>query len=190
MKTILYFHGLGSSAASRKFVRLQQVFADRYHVICPEWTFTTDIRVLLANLLAQYEKHKSIIIIGSSTGANFAYQLTESLRSKAVKVNLILINPLLDFEQRISSRPFPAKLENYIRTISEVNECSLILSKHDEAIDHSLIQIGDKVNKIEIDDNHQVKNLKIFIRIIKELLKKKKSKVANYTSLLIKIRIK
>lgn len=46
MKTLLYFHGLGSSAASRKFIKLQSEFADKYQVTCVEWTYTSDIRTM------------------------------------------------------------------------------------------------------------------------------------------------
>lgn len=175
MKTILYFHGLGSSANSRKFIRLQQVFGEKYQVLCPEWTFTTDIRLLLANLLTAYENQQSIVLIGSSTGCNFAYQLAEKLRAKAVDVNLILINPLMHLQQRISGRIFPEKLKSYMQEIKEVSDCTLILSTADEAIDHGMIAIAANVKVIEIDDNHQVKDIKRLISILKSLLKKKKA---------------
>lgn len=109
MKTLLYFHGVGSSAASRKFIKLQSEFADKYQVTCVEWTYTSDMRTMITNLFTKYEHQKSIVIIGSSTGGNFAYQLADSLRSSGVKVKLIMINPLLQLTQRITSRPFPAK---------------------------------------------------------------------------------
>lgn len=187
MKTILYFHGLGSSAASRKFVRLQQVFGHKYQIVCPEWTFTTDIRMMLGNLLTQYECFKSIIIIGSSTGCNFAYQLAENLRLKSVNVNLIMINPLFHLGQRLNTKPFPAKLESYVKAIREVNECTLIVSNADEMIDHSLVKIGSHVKLITIEDNHQVKDLKRLITIIKALLKKNRSKDVNQNTIHITI---
>lgn len=172
MKTILYFHGLGSSAASRKFVSLQQVFADNYKVVCPEWSFTTDIQLMLANLLKQYESHTSIIMIGSSTGCNFAYQLTMSLRAKGVKVKLLMINPLLLIKQRISLRAFPVQLANYLSEIREVDHCTLILSTQDEIIDHSMISIGEDVDVISIKDNHQVSDLQGLIGIIQNIIEK------------------
>lgn len=46
MKTLFYFHGLGSNAASRKFVRLQQVFGDKFKVICPETTNSNHEKVV------------------------------------------------------------------------------------------------------------------------------------------------
>lgn len=190
MKTILYFHGLGSSAASRKFVRLQQVFSHKYQLICSEWTYTTSIRILLGNLLTQYENEKSIVIIGSSTGGNFAYQLAERLRFSGVKVKLILINPLLHIAQRTSQRPFPIMLEGYLREIKEVRDCTLILSRHDEMIDHSDIKLKEAVNVFEIDDNHQVKDLKRLLAILKEILNKKKQKTIPNRHILVSIEMK
>ena len=167
MKTILYLHGLGSIASSRKFISLQQVFGDKYQLYCPEWTITTDINLLLINLFVKYKNEKSIIIIGSSTGANFAYQLANNLRINAVEVNLILINPLLHLEQRISESLFPLDLEQYMCEIIEVSNCTLILSKRDEVIDHSKIKIGEQVHVITIDDDHRVSNVNNFTPIIK-----------------------
>jgi predicted esterase YcpF (UPF0227 family) len=131
MKTLLYLHGLGSNAASRKFTSLQQAFGDRYQLHCPEWTTTTVITDFLNNLFNYYEHEKSILIIGSSTGANFAYQLTQKLRRKGVSVELILVNPLLSLSQRISLREFPAQLATYLQDIVEVENCKLILSRQD-----------------------------------------------------------
>ena len=56
MKTLLYFHGLGSSASSRKFLAIQKAFGAKYEVVCPEWTYKTSIRVMLEKLYRQYEK--------------------------------------------------------------------------------------------------------------------------------------
>lgn len=185
MKTLIYLHGLGSSAASRKFVCLKEVFGSKYNVVCPEWTYKTSIRVMLGNLFRQYENEKSIIIIGSSTGGNFAYQLAERLRLNGVKVKLILINPLLHMGQRTSQRTFPVILSNYLWEIKEVNNCSLLLSNDDEAIDHSLIRIGENVKVISIDDNHQVKNVMKLMAVIKKILKKKRSRKKD--SIVVKI---
>ncbi|MBP3944295.1 alpha/beta hydrolase fold domain-containing protein [Sphingobacteriaceae bacterium WQ 2009] len=124
----------------------------------------------VTNLFTKYEHQKYIVIIGSSTGGNFAYQLADSLRNSGVKVKLIMINPLLQLTQRITSRPFPAKLATYLCDISEVNQCAMIISNQDEVIDHNLISLGKDVKVIKIQDNHKLKDIKLFIRIIKGLL--------------------
>ena len=132
---------------------------------------------MLGNLSRQYENEKSIIIIiGSSTSGNFAYQLRERLRLDGVKVKLILINPLLHLVQRTSQRTFPSNLVGYMSEIKEVKDCSLILSNEDEAIDHSLIRIGENVKVMSIDDNHRVKNVMKLMSIIKKIIKKKRSR--------------
>jgi len=187
MKTLIYLHGLGSSAASRKFVCLKEVFGSKYNVVCPEWTYKISIRVMLGNLYRQYENEKSIIIIGSSTGGNFAYQLREKLRLDGVKVKLILINPLLHLEQRTSQRTFPSNLVGYMSEIKEVKDCSLILSNEDEAIDHSLISRGENVKAINIDDNHRIKNVMKLMSIIERIIKKKRSRKKD--SVVVKITI-
>ena len=173
MKTLLYFHGLGSSAASKKFVRIQNHFGNTYQIVCPEWNDTTDVELMLANLFKQYENQTSITMIGSSTGCNFAYQLADQLRAKGVEVKLILINPLLQLGQRISNRPFPDSLVKYLWDIKEVNQCTLILGNLDEVIDHSMITIGKDVDVIKIDDDHQLKDLDGLIKILEGLVKVK-----------------
>lgn len=93
-----------------------------------------------------------------------------------MRVKLILINPLLKLDQRTSLRPFPELLKVYMQNIFLVLDCTLILSRQDEMIDHSDIKLQEKVKVFEIDDNHQVKDLKRLIAILKEILNKKKAK--------------
>lgn len=170
MKTLLYLHGLGSSANSKKFIRLQEEFTAQYQVVCPEWTVDTNIDFLLNNLFNKYQNDEFTIIIGSSTGGNFGFQLANLLRQNGVKVKLILINPLLNLVSRITSRPFPTQLARYLHEIKEVNECTLILSLKDEVIDHSQISVGKAVQLFEIDDNHRVDDLEKLIFILRATL--------------------
>lgn len=170
MKTSLYLHGLGSSSASKKFTRLKIEFETKYQIDCPEWTETTDINTFLSNLVEKYKNEKSILIIGSSTGGNFGYQLTNMLRALNVQVKLILINPLLHINQRISNWPFPVSLEKYLYEILEVNDCSMILGTHDELINHQKIKIGENVAVKWIDDDHKVKHLEVLMEVIKGML--------------------
>jgi len=159
MITLLYLHALGSSTNSKKFVRLQEDFGTTYQVVCPEWMLDANIDFFIDNLCNEYQNEEFIIIIGRSTGGNFAFQLTNLLRQKGVKVKLILINPLLNLTSRITTRPFPTQLAQDILEIKEVNDCALILSIKEEIIDHSRISVGKAVQLFEIDDNHRLDDL-------------------------------
>lgn len=75
--TLLYIHGLGSDRHSRKFINLKEYFKDRFSYDFIEWNNDSTISVLLVEAEAKLENVENPILIGDSTGANFAYQLRE-----------------------------------------------------------------------------------------------------------------
>ena len=83
---------------------------------------------------------------------------------------MILINPLLHINQRISNWPFPVSLDKYLYEILEVNDCSMILGTHDEVINHQKIKIGENVAVKWINDNHKVKDLEVLMGEIKGMV--------------------
>lgn len=158
MKDLIYIHGLGSNKNSRKFKLIKEKFQALYNCKCIEWDLLTDINLLTKDLYLKYKNQNHLVIIGDSTGGNFAYQLHELLKLTDVKTKLILLNPLLNVNSRIASFPFPNEIEKYLQAINFVDGCFFLQSTKDEIIDHSKIKIGNRVVQIKIDDTHRILN--------------------------------
>ena len=77
-----------------------------------EWKNDSNIPSLLneAEKWLQSEPTDQIVLVGDSTGANFAYQLRERLKEEDIKSILILTSPLLNVEDRTSDFEFPKNI--------------------------------------------------------------------------------
>lgn len=170
MIDLFYFHGLGSNKESRKFKLIKNAFDISHSCFCVEWRNDTDISGLLTDLWSLYKDKEELVLIGDSTGGNFAYQLRERLKDSGVKIKLVLLNPLLDFSNRIASFPFPEKLEKSLEKIKEIDHCFLLQSNRDEVIDHSQMKIGPEVEQLIIDDTHRLLTFEKYVDAIKEYL--------------------
>lgn len=151
MIDLLYFHGLGSNKDSRKFKLIENAFDRTHNCFCVEWGNDTDISGLLTDLWSLYKDKDELVLIGDSTGGNYAYQLRERLKVFGVKIKLVLLNPLLDFSNRIANFSFPEKLEETLEKIKELDHCFLLQSNRDEVIDHSKMEIGPEVEQLIIE---------------------------------------
>ncbi len=172
MIDLLYFHGLGSNKDSRKFKLIENTFDSTHSCFCVEWEKDTDISELLTDLWSLNKDKEELVLIGDSTGGNYAYQLRERLKVSGVKIKLVLLNPLLDFSNRIANFPFPKKLEKSLEKIKEINHCFLLQSNRDEVIDHSKMKIGLEVEKLIIDDTHRLLTFEKYVDSIKEYIEK------------------
>ena len=168
MIDLLYFHGLGSNKDSRKFKLIENTFDSTHSCFCVEWEKDTDISGLLNDLWSLYKDKEELVLIGDSTGGNYAYQLRERLKVSEVKTKLVLLNPLLDFSNRIANFPFPEKLEKILEKIKEIDHCFLLQSNRDEVIDHSKMNIGLEVEQLIIDDTHRLLTFEKYVDSIKE----------------------
>lgn len=168
MIDLLYFHGLGSNKDSRKFKLIKNAFDCTHSCFCVEWGTDTDISELLTDLWTHYKDKKELVLIGDSTGGNYAYQLREKLKASGMKIKLVLLNPLLDFSSRIANFPFPEKLEKSLEKIKEIDHCFLLQSNRDEVIDHSCINRGFEVEQLIIDDTHRLLTFENYVDSIKE----------------------
>src|SRR5690606_4375905 len=108
MKKMVYFHALDSGKSSRKFRLLKDHLGDRYELLCIEWNVDTDFRILMFNLFKRLLREPEVVLIGDSTGGNFACQIRDILVQNHIKVTLILLNPLLSIDTRIATYPLPA----------------------------------------------------------------------------------
>ncbi len=73
--TLIYIHGFGSDRNSRKFLNLKDYFGEQYNYDFIEWDNDSDIKSLIQDKFLKYKNESNLIIVGDSTGANFAYQL-------------------------------------------------------------------------------------------------------------------
>src|SRR5690606_5835741 len=104
----IYIHGFGTTGAgSNKFKKIKN-YADENGAVAIALEWNEHQSDILEQLTLQLESaidwSEPICLIGSSTGGNFTYQLLEKFADK--KIAFVLINPLLNVEQR--------KIDNYL----------------------------------------------------------------------------
>lgn len=156
MKKLIYFHGLGSNKNSRKFRLLKDHLGDGYEFLCAEWNVHTDFRILMFNIFKRLLREPEVILIGDSTGGNYACQMRDLLTQNNIKATLVLLNPLLSIDKRIATFPFPERLLESLLNIRQVDDCLSITSINDVVIDHSLITYGPGTSRLIVDDVHQL----------------------------------
>lgn len=162
--TLLYIHGLGSDRNSRKFTNLKDYFQTQFGYDFVEWNNDSDVKKLIEEKLKKYKKQTQLIIIGDSTGANFAYQLRE-LRNSENDV-LILTSPLLDIDKRIANFDFPSFIKPQLIKIESPKNALIIASRNDEVLDQTdlfgdicdenFVSPHENLEVVEIDDSHRL----------------------------------
>lgn len=169
---ILYVHGLNSDAQSRKYKILQSRLEDYCTIECLEWHNEDAIDRLLKEASINLLRYTNVVIIGDSTGGNFAYQLRDLLIPHPVRTKLILLNPLLDISKRKSKIPFPIPLVNYLQEIKSPKNAFIIISEQDEIIDHSWLKEPELLDTVlyKVDDTHRMPLFLSYICIIDKVL--------------------
>lgn len=164
---LLYIHGLGSDRNSRKFLNLKEYFKDQFDYNFVEWNNDFDISVLLeeAEKWLYSETEEQIVLVGDSTGANFAYQLRERLKEKKMKSILILTSPLLDIEKRIADFEFPKSLIPQLWKIENPEDALIIASPKDEVLNQKpLFEKSLKnIELVGVDDSHRLLDFKNYL---------------------------
>lgn len=169
---ILYIHGLGADAQSRKYQILQSRFSGYGTMECLEWHKEDIIARLLKETSNRLLRYSNLVIIGDSTGGNFAYQLRNLLATHPISTTLILLNPLLDISKRISKMTFPSLLADYLQEIKSPNNAYIVISERDEIINHSWLE-ESKLSGIalyKVDDTHRMPLFLNYVGIIEEIL--------------------
>lgn len=170
----VYIHGFGTTGAnSTKFKKiLAHAIANNSKAIALEWNeHQLDVlEQLTSQLYNKIDWNEPICLIGSSTGGNFTYQLLEKFADK--KISFVLINPLLNVEQRkIENHLFPILLADQLKNPPDnLSNGLILLGKNDEVLDYNYTyERLYKLNKIIIGDwNHDLSNLDTteFLRFI------------------------
>lgn len=171
-RQIVYIHGLNSSVNSQKFKILQQAFPT---AICVEWTVEDNIFDIIHDA---YEKLKGIVnnlvIIGSSTGGNFAWQLQKKLKENGKSSELVLLNPLIDSSFKFSN-DIPDELNKYLVDMNRFEDTKVFLALHDDILDTEKLKdffeiqqkiFTNQIHIIEVDDNHRIENFETLLTLI------------------------
>lgn len=174
----VYIHGFGTTGAgSNKFKKiLAHATENNAKAIALEWNeHQPDIlEQLTLQLESEIDWSEPICLIGSSTGGNFTYQLLEKFADK--KIAFVLINPLLNVEQRkIDNYLFPMLLANQLKNPSEdLANGLIILGENDEVLDYNYTyqRLHENNQIITGKWNHTLSNLETacFIELIQSFI--------------------
>lgn len=172
-KHVVYIHGLGSDANSRKFQLLKAVLNDSHSIECVEWKENDNIsHILRDTAIRLIFLAKDVVIIGDSMGGNLAVQLRDALKGSRVNTSLVLLNPMLDISKRKINVPLAHTLLKHIQKIDAPINSLIILSDDDEIIDHSWLKKStlEDVQIIEVKDTHRMMNFSEHILRFKQLV--------------------
>ena len=101
VKKILYLHGFASSPAGRKVTALRSLLEGRgIEVVAPDLNVPSfldlDFEAMVRIALAESERHRPAVVVGSSLGALVAVETSR----RGVRAPLLLIAPAIGFGQR------------------------------------------------------------------------------------------
>ena len=174
---LLYIHGLGSDRNSRKLVNLKDHFKDQFEYNFVEWNNDSYISALLdvAEKWLQSDEEDQIVLVGDSTGANFAYQLRERLKENGVKSILILTSPLLNIDERIANFIFPNSIIPQLWKIDNPEDALIIATQKDEVLNQ--IPLFEKslknIKLVNVDDSHRLLKFENYLYYIEKYIQSK-----------------
>ena len=171
MKTLIYIHGLGSNRNSRKFQNLKEYFGNTFSYDFLEWVPDMNISDSIHQMALKYAG-EDVILVGDSTGANFAYQLRESIRRLGGNTVLILTSPLLDINNRIADFDFPQELIPQLWKIENPEDALIIATRTDEILNQEIL-LNKKLNNVkcvEVNDGHRLENFHTYLPEIKKYI--------------------
>ena len=173
--TLLYIHGLGSDRYSRKFVDLKNYFGDKFLFEFIEWNNDSDISALIFVAERELKSADRAILIGDSTGANFAYQLREKRKQSGKESVLILTSPLLNLDDRVADFEFPESIIPQLIKMEHPEDALIIASLKDEIINQKpLFEKPLKaVRLIKVEDNHRLEKFQNYITEIEHYIQSK-----------------
>lgn len=172
---LLYIHGLGSDSNSRKYLNLKDYFKKQFRFDCLEWKNDSDISQLLDEAENKLKSENKIILVGDSTGANFAYQLRERLKEKGKNSVLIITSPLLNIDNRIADFEFPENIIPQLWKIENPENALIIASRKDKVLNQKPLfeKSLNTIELIEADDTHRLEEFHHFLSEIEKYIHSK-----------------
>lgn len=170
--TLLYIHGLGSDRNSRKFLSLKEYFKDEFGYDFLEWYNDSDIHQLIKKKNTELQNVEKLIIIGDSTGANFAFQFRDLRKSK--QDILILTSPLLDIEKRVADFDFPKTIIPYLKKYNNPENAFIIATLEDEVLNQKWLSLKRTIllKIVYVKDNHRLEKFDEYLPAIQNFIKK------------------
>lgn len=166
---LIYIHGYGSNRESRKFKDIKEVMPNVPGTIF-EWDEDTNFSFLLETAMNHTAEMQDVIIVGDSTGANFAYQLKEQRKEAGLNTVLVMTSPLLDYTKRLNTDlVFSENLQNSLIKIDQVEDALIILAKEDEVLDFSAFDVKHSTkgsDVIYVEDTHRLENFTSYVGYI------------------------
>ncbi len=152
-------------------------FQNQFEYNFVEWNNESDISELLdtAEKWLVSEAECQIVLVGDSTGANFAYQLRERLEKKTIKSILILTSPLLNIDNRISDFEFPKTILSQLQKIENPSDALIIASKKDEVLNQLPVfeKALQNVELADVDDSHRLLKFENYLTAIENYINSK-----------------
>lgn len=168
MTKYIYIHGLNSSKNSSKY----KILKKRFDMMILEWDKQTNIDSKIDAIIKDINPSDKLILIGDSTGGNFACQLRNKLNNLNIYSKLVLFNPLLNIES-LSIDIMPNEILKYIKPITEIKDALLIISNNDNIVDNKDLKRFEKTtNIIRVNDTHKLKTLEKYIELISDYSEK------------------
>lgn len=170
-KKLLYIHGYGSNQQSAKYREIKNYFDHICDCNIMVWQEDSVISLLLINTVTQFKNCEKLIIIGDSTGANFACQLNE-LRQNEEDI-LILMSPLLDIKQKNFDILFPITLSAQIKKTVPSKNSLIIASRTDEVLNQSILFDENTYQSfalLEVDDSHHLEKFHEYLPAIRAFI--------------------
>ena len=167
-RKIFYFPGLNSGKDSRKFQIIKDFFGEKYEYVLVDWQEHHHIPALL-NTIKREKGYDYYLIVGDSTGANFAYQFRDLL-DPSRETHLLLLSPLLSYSSIKADVNFPEDTRVHLKEIHP-SHCTIIYGENDEVLnfENSLSTLQDSsVNILKVDDSHRLMNLQEYLPFAKE----------------------
>lgn len=130
-----------------------------------EWNPEDDISILLDKAESELELYDNPVILGDSTGANFAYQLRERRKVKNKNSILVMSSPLLIHQLRISDRYFSDNLKQHLTVIAHPKDAMIIATPTDEVLDQTWLFENEleNVELMEVKDGHRLMQFNTYL---------------------------
>lgn len=173
LDVVFYIHGYGSNQHSRKFVNIKNHFKKKKVYDFMEWTPDSDFESLLSSANARLLRYHNPVIIGDSTGANFAYQLRERLAKRNRDCILILTSPLLNVDKRLRDVPFTENLVDALVKVDHPKDALVIATPEDEVLDQKWLfeNEWENITLKKVDDGHRLKKFENYLKDIDNYIK-------------------
>lgn len=173
---LIYIHGYGSNRESRKYVLLEKQLTT-YQASCAEWTPETNFTTWLTHQHQAVEQEETLLLIGDSTGANFAYQWKEMRKAQGLQTILVLLSPLLSYSHRLNKDlVFTPNLRNSLLDVPAPEDAFLLIGKQDETLNLQELNPYQCTNSevVYIEDSHRLPLFEQYLSLIADYVERQR----------------